>query len=324
MNRFVSSAFTIDANVDVSVIIPTFNRLNILPRAVESCRGTRCHTQIIVVDDGSTDGTWEWLQNQQDILALRQSNQGQTWATNLGQRHAVGTYLRFLDSDDYLSPGMIDRQFEAAVAAGADIVYSRVDRYEEETKLFEVNPEPPMWDDFIAVMLGETYGSHFLGMLFRTAFVSDIPRRPEFALREDRMFLLEAALRHPSIVPVGGCAGYWVKHKQQMHTSYRGLQATAAAWQMWKLYERTLSRLEAAGELTPRRARAATHVLWTTAHEIARSHLPEAEMIVRRVYQLHPSFVPPDGRLLRRLYKLCGYAATQRLLRLRRAVIRRR
>src|SRR6266446_10679515 len=148
---------------DVSVIIPTFNRLWCLPRAVDSCRGARCRTQIIVVDDGSTDGTWEWLQQQPEVLALRQPNQGQTWAANLGQRAAKGTYIRFLDSDDYLYPSAIDLQFEAAVATGADVIYSRVDRYEEETGLIEENPEPGIWDDFIAVMLGEGYGSHYLG-----------------------------------------------------------------------------------------------------------------------------------------------------------------
>ncbi len=317
---FASSA---DSSADVSVVIPTFNRLWCLPRAVNSCRGARCRTQIIVVDDGSTDGTWEWLQAQQDILALRQVNQGQTWAVNHGQRHAVGTYVRFLDSDDRLSPGTIDRQFEAAVATGADIVYGRVDSYNEKTGLVEECPDVPLWDDFIAVMLGEGYGSHFLGMLFRTSFVADIPRRPDFALREDRMFLLEVALRCPKIWPVSGCVGYWVKHGRQMHDAYRGMQSNVAWWQNWKILERTLERLEIAGELTPRRARAAARALWSTAHEIARTHLPEAEALAKRVYQLDPAFVPPDAKLLRWLYARCGYATTQRLLRLRRILIRR-
>jgi hypothetical protein len=179
-----------------------------------------------------------------------------------------------------------------------------------------------MWDDFIAVMLGEGYGSHVLGMLFRATFVDDIPRRPDFALREDRMFLLEVALRHPKIAPVSGCVGYWVKHKRQMHDSYRGMQASVAAWQNWKILERTLSRLETSCELTPRRARAAARGLWGAAHTIARTHPLEAKSLVRRVYELDPAFVPPEGKVLRWFYSRLGFGVTQRLLRLRRVLLR--
>jgi glycosyltransferase involved in cell wall biosynthesis len=309
---------------DVSVIIPTFNRLWCLPRAVASCRGSRCRTQIIVCDDGSTDGTWEWLQSQPDVTALRQPNQGQTWAINHASREATGRYVRFLDSDDYLTPGTIDRQFDTAVASGADVVYSRVDLRDEAGGAIEVQPDPPLWDDFTAVMLGEGYGSHFLGMLFRRAFVAGIPRRPEFALREDRAFLLEVALQQPRIAVAEGCAGYWTRHAGQMHTGYHGLQTTVAAWQMWKLYERALVPLEAAGTLTPRRARAASGVLWHAAHALARTHLSDAEALVRRIRQIDPAFEPSDpSRVIRTLYRTLGYRGTQSVLRLRRWLLRR-
>jgi glycosyltransferase involved in cell wall biosynthesis len=275
------------------------------------------------VDDGSTDGTWEWLLQQRDVTSIRQPNQGQTWAINLGTRSVTGMYVRFLDSDDELVAGTIDRQFEAAVETGADVVYGRVDLREEESGRIESFPDTPLWDDFIAVMLGEGYGSHFLGMLFRTTFVADIPRRPEFALREDRMYLLEVALRNPRIAPTSGCAGYWTKHSRQMHTGYRGLQTTVAAWQMLKLYERTLETLRGRDELTPRRARAAARVLWPVAHAIGRAHLPEAAALAKRVFELDPGFIPPEGPIVRLLYSSIGYVATQRLFRIRRALLGR-
>ncbi|HEY4246545.1 MAG TPA: glycosyltransferase family 2 protein [Lacunisphaera sp.] len=305
--------------IDVSVIIPTYNRLWCLPRAVASCRGTKCATQIIVCDDGSTDGTWEWLQTQPDLVAVKQNNQGQTWAINRATRDATGRYVRFLDSDDYLLPGIIDRQFAAAESSGADVTYSRVDIREEETGAVEQYPDPPLWEDFTAVMLGEGYGSHFLGMMFRRSFVEDIPRRPEFALREDRAFLLEVALKNPKLAAVEGCAGYWTRHGRQMHTGYQGLQTTVAACQMWKLYERALTQLEARGELTPRRARAASQVLWRASHAIARSHLTDALALVARIRQIDPQFIPTgESPTVRRLYALLGFAGTQYLFRVRR------
>jgi len=101
--------------MDVSVIIPTYNRLWCLAKAIDSCRNTKCQTEIIVVDDGSTDGTWDWLQKQEGLIAIRQENQGQTYAINNGFSVAKGKYIRFLDSDDYLCEGIIDKQYQKAI-----------------------------------------------------------------------------------------------------------------------------------------------------------------------------------------------------------------
>jgi glycosyltransferase involved in cell wall biosynthesis len=310
--------------IAVSVIIPTFNRLWCLPRAIESCRGSRCRIEIIVVDDGSTDGTWDWLSTQPDLVVLRQPNQGQTWAINQGIARSQGRYIRFLDSDDFLAPGVIDLQFETALKTGATVVYSRVDLYNETTKKISIQGETPQWDDFIAVMLGEGNGSHFLGMQFARELIEQAPRRPEFALREDRMFLLEVALQNPRIHPTPGCAGYWVSHGSQMHTNYSGIRLTIAAWQHLTLYQRILERLKQRDELTPRRARAAAGVLWPVIHALARTHLNEASRLAHWLAtELCPGFRPPESPLVARLYNVLGYKNTQRLLRLRRTLLRR-
>jgi glycosyltransferase involved in cell wall biosynthesis len=307
--------------MDVSVIIPAYNRLWALPRAVNSCRGTRCQTEIIVMDDGSTDGTWNWLQQQPDLVSLRQANQGQTWAVNNAFGRAKGRYIRFLDSDDFLSPGAIDRQFDRAQSSGAQVVHGRVDDYIHETGAIHENPDTPEWDDFMAVMLGEGYGSHYLGMLFaRELFDQVPPRRPDFSLRDDRMFLHEVALLNPRTAATAGCTGYWVKHSTQMHTGYRGMHITLAAAQMIAIYRRTLGRLAERGELTPRRISAAVPVIWNAAHGLARTHLEDAAAAAAWCYELQPDFVPPESTSTRWLYRVAGYRATQRLFRLRRAL----
>jgi glycosyltransferase involved in cell wall biosynthesis len=306
--------------LDVSVIIPTFNRLWSLPRAVESCRDTRCQTEIIVVDDGSDDGTWEWLQQQEGIVALRQPNQGQTYAVNYGVKIARGRYIRFLDSDDFLSKGFIDAQFDAAVASEADVVYSRVDLYEEEGGKV-TSFDDPLWDDFMSVQLGECYGSHFLGMLFRREVLPPVPRRPEFSLRDDRMFLLEVALQNPKISVVPGCCGYWVQHRTQMQRSYPGIQGVAAHWQLLSIFRRILRELDVRGELTLRRRRAACRVLWPLAHWIAYTHLQEAADLAEWIFSLDPNFHVPERGLLGVMYKTLGFRATERVLRLRRMLL---
>lgn len=100
----------------VSVIIPTFNRAAMLPRAIDSVIAQTVETwEIIVVDDGSTDDTSEVVQAYQcelgdRLLHIPQSNRGASAARNVGIDAASRTFVAFLDSDDEYLPTKLERQ----------------------------------------------------------------------------------------------------------------------------------------------------------------------------------------------------------------------
>ena len=96
----------------VSVIIPTYNRAWILAEAIDSVLGQTCPAdEIIVVDDGSTDGTQALLRRYEGrITVLRQPNQGVSAARNAGWRHATGALIALLDADDLWRPAKLERQ----------------------------------------------------------------------------------------------------------------------------------------------------------------------------------------------------------------------
>jgi glycosyltransferase involved in cell wall biosynthesis len=97
-----------------SVVIPTYNRLDLLKEALASVRAqTFTDYELVVADDGSTDGTAEWLQGQPRVRVLRQPNRGPGAARNLGARDAKGDYFAFLDSDDVWFPWTLARFAEA-------------------------------------------------------------------------------------------------------------------------------------------------------------------------------------------------------------------
>jgi glycosyltransferase involved in cell wall biosynthesis len=97
-----------------SIVIPTYNRLDLLKEALASVWAqTFTDYELIVVDDGSTDGTAEWLQGQPRVRMLRQPNRGPGEARNLGARDAKGEYLACLDSDDLWFPWTLARFAEA-------------------------------------------------------------------------------------------------------------------------------------------------------------------------------------------------------------------
>src|SRR5208337_4579078 len=96
----------------VSVVIPTYNRGELLIETIESILAqTAKPGEVIVVDDGSTDDTQERLARYADrVRYVRQPNQGVAAARNHGVREARGKWIAFIDSDDVWHPRKLECQ----------------------------------------------------------------------------------------------------------------------------------------------------------------------------------------------------------------------
>jgi len=99
----------------VSIIIPAYNRALYINQTVNSVlEQTYQHLELIVVDDGSADGTYEKLKEYGSRITLLthdgRSNKGQAASINLGLRDAVGKYIAVLDSDDFWEPNKLEIQ----------------------------------------------------------------------------------------------------------------------------------------------------------------------------------------------------------------------
>ncbi len=98
----------------VSVVLTTYNRKDLLRRAIRSvCGQTHAPDEIIVCDDGSTDGTQQELTIEfPSVHWLKQENKGVASARNRGIRHSRGTWIALLDSDDEWKPEKLELQLE--------------------------------------------------------------------------------------------------------------------------------------------------------------------------------------------------------------------
>ncbi|MDD5266542.1 MAG: glycosyltransferase [Methylococcales bacterium] len=98
--------------MNISVVIPTYNRCELLKRALLSVFSqTLLPTEVSVIDDGSTDGTSDMIRKEfPGVKYYRQDNSGVSSARNLGILHASGDWLAFLDSDDEWLPEKLARQ----------------------------------------------------------------------------------------------------------------------------------------------------------------------------------------------------------------------
>lgn len=172
----------------VSVIIPVYNSQAYLRQCLDSiCCQTLSQIEIICVDDGSTDGSLELLNQyaamDSRIQVLTQKNSGAGAARNHGLHAARGEYLSFLDSDDFFEPDMLELACEKADTCQADFVVFQSDKYYMDKKKFVKNPwvvqmkDIPPYEPFKYRELTDNVFKVFVGWawdkLYRRSFIAE-------------------------------------------------------------------------------------------------------------------------------------------------------
>jgi glycosyltransferase involved in cell wall biosynthesis len=129
---------------EVSVVIPTHNRRRLLGQTLRSVLGQRgVDFEVVVVDDGSTDGTAEAvaaLGDRRVRLLHHEHPRGVATARNVGATAAHGAWVAFLDDDDLWAPDKLARQLDAARAAGRDWVYAGAVEVDDRHRVLHVEP----------------------------------------------------------------------------------------------------------------------------------------------------------------------------------------
>jgi glycosyltransferase involved in cell wall biosynthesis len=135
----------------VSVIIPTYNRADVVTRAVDSVLAQEYRPiEIVVVDDGSTDDTRDVLAKYPDpVRTMHQENTERGAARNTGLAATTGALVACLDSDDEMLPGHLDRLVAALVdQPDVGIAYSKAEFYDDERgEMFDLFPRRPVEGD---------------------------------------------------------------------------------------------------------------------------------------------------------------------------------
>jgi glycosyltransferase involved in cell wall biosynthesis len=97
----------------VSVIIVVYNGEKYIDEAIQSALNqTYKDIELIVVDDGSTDGTKDVVEKYKNVKYIYQENRGQGSSRNVGIENSKGDYLAFLDADDLYASDKIEKQLE--------------------------------------------------------------------------------------------------------------------------------------------------------------------------------------------------------------------
>lgn len=202
----------------ISVILPSFNAGAFIESALRSILGqTRLPDEVIVIDDGSTDGTAGIVESIGSPLIryIRQPNQGVSTARNRGLKEARGEFIAFLDADDLWRPTALETHLRL-MAADPEIVFTFGDfeRFEDETgrrigtqfifyPLLDRLPVDPIegggWlirgDAFERLIPFGEFPSFTQVMMFRRSLIGGVDFDPELKICEDSHFVLRAAMR---------------------------------------------------------------------------------------------------------------------------------
>lgn len=106
---------TTNKMVKVSIIITTYNRLPLLKRAIASALAQTCPCEVVIADDGSSDGTEDYVRSLGDRVVYHRNcvNLGHSATVNAGVSIAHGDWIKPIDDDDYLAPDCIKKMRQA-------------------------------------------------------------------------------------------------------------------------------------------------------------------------------------------------------------------
>lgn len=284
--------------VDISVIIPTYNRDVLLLQAIDSCLASQSQAlrlQVIVVDDCSTIDTRSVLARyagEIESLYLTE-NHRQCRARNSGMGRARGKWIRFLDSDDTLEPGSLAREVALGEATGADMVVSgwgTVDIDNQGNRIARterVFPAPDMIPIIDAVLHGKAVPTG--AALYRRSSLGSIRWDPEIQKLDDWDFFCQAALQSRSIARFDATAYWWRSHHGER------VSRTSMIINARDVY-RILGKIETflidTNQMTEPRARRLAQYYYKELRVLCVHDRPAFYRVLDKIHALDPDFVP--------------------------------
>ena len=142
-----------------SIVLPIYNVEKYLDRCIKSILNQNFNDyEIILIDDGSPDNCPQicdkWEQKDKRIKVIHKQNEGLGMARNTGLENAIGKYMFFLDSDDYILPGLLNEMFEYLNSKECDIVFYGFQRTDKNGNILNKaipNPYKDYYDNNIEI-----------------------------------------------------------------------------------------------------------------------------------------------------------------------------
>ncbi len=218
----------------VSIIIPAYNCEGTIESCLSSVAGQSCGSsielQVLVVDDGSTDGTAEicgrFAAEDSRFTYVKKQNGGVSSARNLGLRLAEGGFVAFLDADDEYEPLFIATLVDRMIFSQADLVECSFSQEfpghreaRNETRAVHVLSRD---EAFCCFALEDRISPNVWSKIYRAELIGELRFDESMAIAEDRDFIFRYLQRCNKVVHVGTCLyRYRYVPSSAMHQGFR-------------------------------------------------------------------------------------------------------
>ena len=292
----------------VSVVIPCYNSERWLPDTLASVVTQRgVDLDIIIVDDGSTDGSFEIAGRVcPNARIFRTENRGASAARNLGTSYAEGEFVQYLDADDLLAPGKLERQVAALEDTGADVAYGDWRRLVEQKsgEFIEGETVKPVLHGNPKIAL-LWFWCPPAAYLFRRKIVHRVGWNPRLPVIQDARFALDCALAGATFTRTSGLAAFYRTHSQGSLSQ----RNRAAFLRDCLLNAREVRALwEREGALTAEQRRAIAGAVHHVACSACGTYPAIFDQACAQISDVADSMIQQQGRSVSKwVYRLLGY-----------------
>jgi len=299
----------------VSVIIPCYNAERWIDEAIQSALNqTYSPVEVIVVDDGSSDGSWKKIQEfGSRVIAETGPNRGGSAARNRGFVLSRGDYIQFLDADDYLLPKKIPRQVAFLEASGADVVYGdwRHEHFlpDGSSQLEEIAVSGAQADVLSALLSGWWVAP--AALLFRRHVLEKTGGWDEsLAAAQDRDLFISIAMTDAKIAYQPGCYSIYRRYGHDT-------VSTGSRMRWLDNHCRVLDKAAAALNAAERMKSEYRRALASSYFHLARNYFDRDRKKYRetmeKVLMLEPKFQPRESAIYGLAKRMFGFSAAESL-----------
>jgi glycosyltransferase involved in cell wall biosynthesis len=303
----------------VSVVIPTLNAAPWIGETIASCLNqTWRHLEIIVVDNGSTDGTLGVVRSMQSqaVRIYESGIQNAAAARNVGMARSNGDYIQYLDADDVLSPSKIADQFSRLQSGGPGCIASGPWARFEKLPLNEIAVAEPVWRDldpleFLLLSWGGGGMMPNFGWLTPRHIIEKAgPWDESLTLDDDGEFFTRVVLESSRILFCPSAMGYYRTTRLPSLSKTRSREAFLSGFSS---VEQSVDRLlHVRDDADARRACAFRYQRF--AYDAYPEHRDLAEKAERRAKDLGGcDLAPSGGKLFQLLSLMMGWKKAKRL-----------